>query len=176
MTAKQDGAAPKPIGFNLPRSTIVSAEDPENFSFLINPAVLVDAIHSDPECMDLFIRAMVEKLAASEFLESLTDRAAPKVNAVYGDANCVEPMTKRGQVYLEVITAYACALGDIPDDYETREMRGFGKDADQLHEMLCDGRIADARDLLRAMLPDHDFISDAALLRLASDRAATRLL
>lgn len=143
---------------------------PAETRFTIDPVALVKAL--EPEDRDELLLALAA-IPGSEFVEALEDKAAAPVRS---DGKFVLPMTERGFVILDCFVERAVRLDRLPDDYESPAMRAFGDDADRLHEAICDGRTADACALLRQMVPDHPFVSDAARLMLARARGQEALL
>lgn len=105
------------------------------------------------------IVALADLVAGSDFVDALADNAAPSVKY---EGKTVQPLTERGTVILDCFVTHAQALGRLPEDWVSDEMAHFGDDVDRLHEAICDGRTADACDLLRQMLPSHPFMSDKA--------------
>lgn len=155
-------------------STAVLSEDGKHeggisvaeVTYRIDPVKFVSDLDADQQAA--LLNTLAEAMPASEFIEAFEDRAA---NAVTGeDGKLVQPLIDNGTVILDCFVERARHLGRLPDDWETPAMLEFGGNVDRLHEAICDGRRQDACDLLREMVPDHAFMSDAARQMLAEQR------
>lgn len=118
---------------------------------------LVNQLEADQR-MEL-VAALGKAMAGDDFIDSFADHNAAPAKV---DRETLMAMNDTGTKLMDLFVARAAAFRRLPDDYEPDWVEALRRDARRLHEAICEGRAADADEILRGIVPDHDFPSFAA--------------
>ena len=128
----------------------------------IDAKIMVGSLDGDQQKELLLLLA--DEIAGSEFVEAF------ELEGASGD------LTDRGSVILDCFVERSKKLDRLPEDFEPGWVAEFRCDLDHLQDLIVEGCVDDALDLIRQAVPDNDFLSNAARKMLAAQRAGQKAL